>query len=83
MTLTWLYVEGVCVYMCVPLYVCGHLYVHAVCLSVCAVCMCRVENWAQGLSRGCPPEKMSFSFMMLTSRLVRCTAAFSMICSGL
>ena len=33
--------------------------------------------------RGCPPEKMSFSFMMLTSRLLRCTAALSMICSGL
>lgn len=29
------------------------------------------------------PEKMSFSFMMLTSRLVRRTAALSMICSGL
>jgi len=33
--------------------------------------------------RSCTPEKMSFSFMMLTSRLVRCTAALSMICSGL
>lgn len=31
----------------------------------------------------CTPEKMSFSFMMLTSRLVRRTAALSMICSGL
>lgn len=33
--------------------------------------------------QGCTPEKMSFSFMMLTSRLVRRTAALSMICSGL
>lgn len=43
-----------------------------------------VCHLTQGLrTRGLSPEKMSFSFMMLTSRLVRRTAALSMICSGL
>lgn len=43
--------------------------------------------WDTREPSACPhgriPEKMSFSFMMLTSRLVRRTAALSMICSGL
>lgn len=55
--------------------------------AACEVCAHTHVQWgsepASAWLRGRIPEKMSFSFMMLTSRLVRCTAALSMICSGL
>lgn len=53
------------------------------CVCICGVSAGRRAQCQPRPVCGCVPEKMSFSFMMLTSRLARRTAALSMICSGL
>lgn len=69
-------------HMCFCPSVCGWVWTwREAILSTCpgALHVCHLIQGPRRLS----PEKMSFSFMMLTSRLVRRTAALSMICSGL
>lgn len=72
------------VYVC-PCYVPASMCCVRICAHILKY-MCGVEITEPAACpelQACTPEKMSFSFMMLTSRLVRRTAALSMICSGL